>query len=335
MFYEDKRGVRVMKVYPFKFVPVLKEIIWGGSKLKSCYNKQTLSDSIGESWEISGISDSVSVISNGEFKGSLLTDILKINAVEIMGERLAKKFGTEFPLLVKLIDAQENLSVQVHPNDELAKKRHNSFGKTEMWYILQNEPEAKLVSGFKKNFSKEEYVRRIENNTVEDALAYYMVKPGDAFFIPAGLVHAIGSGIVLAEIQQSSNITYRIYDYNRKDKDGNSRQLHTQESIVAVDFATEGGPVVPFKIRDGVERVATCEYFTVQTIDLFTTKEYGKKDFQKINSFVILMCLEGEGILNYEQGMEKIIKGETVLVPFVLKNSLSISGNAKFLEAYI
>ncbi|MDR1926333.1 MAG: class I mannose-6-phosphate isomerase [Endomicrobium sp.] len=324
-----------MKVYPFKFVPVLKEIIWGGSKLKSYYNKQTLSDSVGESWELSGINDSVSIISNGKFKGSSLTEILKINAVEIMGEGLAKKFGTEFPLLVKLIDAQKDLSVQVHPNDELAKKRHNSLGKTEMWYILQSEPGAKLVSGFKKNFSKEEYVRRIEDNTVEDALAYYMVKPGDAFFIPAGLVHAIGSGIVLAEIQQSSNITYRIYDYNRKDKDGNPRQLHTQESIVAVDFATKGGPVVPSKIRDGVERVATCEYFTVQTIDLFTTKEYGKKDFQEINSFIILMCLEGEALLNCEKGIEKMIKGETVLVPFVLKNSLSISGNAKLLEAYI
>jgi mannose-6-phosphate isomerase len=327
--------VEIIKVYPLKFVPILKEVIWGGSALKNCYGKRTLSASVGESWELSNIDKNISMISNGKFKGKLLTEILEINAVEIMGEIIARKFGSQFPLLVKLVDARDDLSVQVHPSDELAKKRHDSFGKTEMWYVLQNEPGAKLALGFKKELSKEEYIRRIADNTLEDVLAYYVVKPGCAFFVPAGLVHSIGSGIVLAEIQQSSDITYRICDYNRKNKDGSFRQLHTQESIGAVDFTAKGGYLVPYKIRDGVARVVTCEYFTVQTVDLVISRDYCKNDFQKINSFVILMCLEGEAVLKYEQGIENITKGETVLVPFVLKNTLLISGNAKLLKIYI
>ncbi|MDR3256065.1 MAG: class I mannose-6-phosphate isomerase [Endomicrobium sp.] len=324
-----------MELYPFKFIPILKEVIWGGKKLKNYYNKQTSSNSIGESWELSSVNGNISVVLNGKLKGTLLTEILKTNAIEIMGKHIAAKFGTEFPLLIKLIDARENLSVQVHPNDDLARKRHNSFGKTEMWYILQNEPEAKLVSGLKKEISKEEYIHRIKNNAIEDILAYYPVTPGEVFFIPAGLVHAIGAGILLAEVQQTSNITYRIYDYNRKDKDGNTRQLHTQESVDAVNFTAKGAPVTSFKIREGVKRLVACEYFTVQMIDLNVAKEYNNEDFKEIDSFIILICLDGNATINYKYGMEKIIKGENILIPAALRNSVSIIGNAKLLEAYI
>jgi mannose-6-phosphate isomerase len=322
-----------MKLYPFKFVPILKESIWGGNKLKKYYNKQTSSNSIGESWELSGVNENVSVVSNGNLKGMLLTEILETNAIEMMGESVVRKFGSEFPLLIKLIDARENLSIQVHPKNELAKKRYNSFGKTEMWYILQNEPGAKLLLGFKKEISKKEYINRIRNNTIEDALSNYTVEPGEAFFIQAGIVHAIGAGIVLAEIQQSSDITYRIYDYNRNI----NRRLHIQESIDAVDFLIkkERQPINTIHFSKNDEKcLMKCEYFTIFVIDLSITKKYSKK-YEKNDSFIIFMCLNGCAIINYEYGTEKIIKGETVLIPASLKSKISITGNAKLLKIHV
>ncbi|XRK16101.1 mannose-6-phosphate isomerase class I [Elusimicrobium posterum] len=225
--------------------------------------------------------------------------------------------------------------MQVHPDDALAKRRHNSFGKTEMWYILDNEPGAKLVSGLDRALTATEYVAKIKNNSIENFLSSYQVEKGQAFFIPAGLVHAIGAGIVLAEVQQTSDITYRIYDYNRKDKNGQPRQLHTEESVEAVNFAAQGGPVRQVPLRDGVEHVVSCEYFTVRSVDLSKAKVYGPDDDETIKSFIIFMCLEGGAEISYDGGKETMIKGETVLIPAAIKNTVTVTGNGKLLQAYV
>jgi mannose-6-phosphate isomerase len=322
-------------LYPLKFTPILKETVWGGEKLRSCYNKQTTSSSVGESWELSGVKENISIISNGELAGVSLTEILKTDSIAILGERVVKIFGNEFPLLIKFIDAQENLSVQVHPNDVLAKKRHNSFGKTEMWYILQNDPDAKLVLGFNKKLNKDEYLRKANDGTIEDVLNYQAVTPNEAFLIPAGLIHAIGAGIVLIEVQQTSDLTYRIYDYNRKDSNGNCRKLHVQESVDAIDFSAKAVTLSNMENKIGVKPVVECKYFNVQTIDLSLIEKYNTESLKQIDSFVILICFDGHATLKYDHGMEKMIKGDTVLLPAALKNTVLLTGDAKFLEVYI
>src|SRR6056297_3527835 len=213
--------------YPIKFNPILKEKIWGGKKLKSILNKQTNRDDLGESWEISGVTGNISVVANGEFKGFSLKDLLEEYKEKILGEKIYKEFDTDFPLLIKFIDANTELSVQLHPNDELAQQRHNSFGKTEMWYIMQADEGAKINIGFKESVSKEDYISRLEEGKIVELLNFEEVKKGDSFFINTGKVHAIGAGVLLAEIQQTSDVTYRIYDWDRTDDDGNSRELHT------------------------------------------------------------------------------------------------------------
>jgi mannose-6-phosphate isomerase len=323
-------------LYPLKFTPILKETVWGGEKLKSCYNKRTTSSSVGESWELSGVKGNISIISNGELAGRSLTEILKTDSTAILGRRIVDKFGAEFPLLIKFIDAQENLSVQVHPNDVLAKNRHNSFGKTEMWYILQNDPDAKLVLGFNKELDKEEYLRKANDGTIENVLNYQAVTPNEAFLIPAGLVHAIGKGIVLIEVQQTSDLTYRTYDYNRKDKNGNYRKLHIQDSVDAIDFSAKAVKMSEKTGNSGgLKRVAECKYFNAEAIDLSLIKKYNTEALKQIDSFVILICFDGHATLEYDQGLEEITNGETVLLPAALKNTVLLTGDAKFLEVYI
>ena len=323
-------------LYPLKFTSILKETVWGGEKLRSCYNKQTNSSSVGESWELSGVKENISIISNGELAGVSLTEILRTDSIAILGERVVEKFGTEFPLLIKFIDAQENLSIQVHPNDVLAKKRHNSFGKTEMWYILQNDPGAKLILGFNKELDKEEYLRKATNGTIEDVLKYQEVTPNEAFLIPAGLVHSIGKGIVLIEVQQTSDLTYRIYDYNRKDKNGNCRKLHIQDSVDAIDFSAKAVKMSEkMGNSSGMKCIAECKYFNVEIIDLSLIKKYDIEDFKQIDSFVILICFDGHTTLKYDKGLEEITRCETVLLPAALKNTVLLTGDAKFLEVYI
>lgn len=324
-----------MSFYPVKFEPILKETLWGGNKLKKFYNKQTDLPLVGESWEISGVNGNVSIISNGHFKGLKLTELLKRNPVEVLGRKVADRFGNEFPLLIKFIDARENLSVQVHPNDELADKRHkNSFGKTEMWYILQTLPGAKLVLGFDKVLDREKYIKKSQNGTIEDVLNYKEIAPGEAFLIPAGLVHAIGAGIVLIEVQQTSDITYRIYDYKRKDKNGSFRKLHISESIEAIDFSAKALEPPETKTSCGIKYIAECKYFSAELLDLNLIDE-NTELFKEIDSFVILVCFDGTADLKYKGGLERINKGESILVPAILVNNISLSGNAKLLKVYI
>ena len=223
-------------LYPLKFQPILKDKIWGGTKLKTIFGKPAQTDKLGESWELSGYEGDESVVENGFLAGNNLTELIEIYMGELIGDKVYEQFGMSFPLLFKLIDANENLSIQVHPGDEVAAERHGSFGKTEMWYVVDADPGAELIIGFTKDCTRDEYVDALENDQVEELLQNVPVKKGDVFFIPAGLVHAIGKGVVVAEIQQSSDITYRIYDYKRVDDHGNERDLHTAEALDVIDF---------------------------------------------------------------------------------------------------
>jgi len=300
-------------LYPLKFNPILKDRIWGGKKLKSNYGKNALNDKLGESWELSGYENDESVVANGFLEGNNLVELTEVYMGDLVGDKVYDIFGLTFPLLFKLIDANENLSIQVHPGDEIAAERHNSFGKTEMWYVVEAEPNAELIIGFNKDCTQEEYVDALENDRVEDLLQKVPVQKGDVFFIPAGLVHAIGKGVLVAEIQQSSDITYRIYDYKRVDDKGNERELHTEQALDVIDYSACTQPKTVYTpVLNQITKLAECEYFTTNMIqfDHALTRNYGT-----IDSFVSYMCVEGSFIVETEAEKLLVQKGETVLIP--------------------
>ena len=324
-------------LYPLKFIPICKDKIWGGNKLNELLNKQYPElPNCGESWEISGVQDEVSVVSNGFLKGNNLEELIEVYMGDIVGEKVYEKFGTEFPLLVKFIDANDNLSIQVHPNDELAMERHDAYGKTEMWYVVQADPGAKLISGFNRKIDKEGYLKYFKNGQLEEILNYEEVKAGDVFFIPAGRVHAIGKGIVVAEIQQTSDVTYRIYDFNRVDDQGNPRELHTDLAIDAIAYQYETNYRTDYKsIDDQSVKLIECQYFTTNILPLTTSVE---RDFTDLDTFVIYSCLEGKYTIGWEDESMEVKKGESVLVPAMINNfvlSAVGGGTAKLLEVYI
>lgn len=319
--------------YPIKFNPILKEKIWGGEKLKNILNKQTNRDDLGESWEISGVTGDISVVANGEFKGFSLKDLLEEYKDRILGEKIYREFDADFPLLIKFIDANTELSVQLHPNDELAQQRHNSFGKTEMWYIMQADKGAKINIGFKESVSKEDYIARLEEGKIIELLNFEEVKKGDSFFINTGKVHAIGAGVLLAEIQQTSDVTYRIYDWDRTDDDGNSRELHTALAIDAIDFEKKDDFKLNYKKKVNTSsEVASCKYFTTNYLPV---KGEIEKDYSNLDSFVIYMCVGGEGQVSVNDNSEKIRQGETLLIPAENKNVQLLAENCELLEVYI
>lgn len=322
-------------LYPLKFEPLLMERIWGGNKLQTELNKPLNGrNDIGESWELSGVEDHVSVVSNGFLKGNTLSELIEIYMGDLVGERVFQQFGHEFPLLIKFIDAREDLSIQVHPDDELAQKRHQSFGKTEMWYVLQAEKGAELISGFQGSVTADKYIKSVENNSLESLLARHPVQTGDVFYIPAGRVHAIGAGILLAEIQQTSDVTYRIYDFGRRDAQGNERELHTQQALEAIDFKSYSDYKTAYKTdENGVSEVVTSPYFKTGLLDL---NKQVARDYYSLDSFVILICTEGSAIIQYGEGAEEISKGETVLLPADLKQVTIIpQASVKLLEVYM
>lgn len=307
-------------LYPLKFKPIYKTPIWGGDKFKKIFNRSEVPDRCGESWEISGVDDYNSVISNGFLAGNTLNEILEVYMGDLVGDVVYDNFGNNFPLLVKFIDANDNLSVQVHPDDELAWQRHESFGKTEMWYVLDAEPGAQLVNGFNKEMSKEEYLETVKNGKLMDILNFMPVKKGDVFFIPSGRVHAIGKGILLAEIQQNSDITYRIFDYNRVDSNGKSRELHNHQAVDAIDYKLYDNYRVKYnsEINKTVNAV-DCKYFTT---NIFRFNMPIEKDTPEIDSFIIYMCTDGKCRIEYDddRNFVDLKKGETILVPAVIKN---------------
>ena len=323
------------ELYPFKFEPILKDKIWGGTRLREVLNKTAASSNCGESWEISAVQDNISVVANGYLAGNELQELVEVYMGDLVGDSIYDQFGIEFPLLIKFVDANDNLSIQVHPNDELAKQRHNAFGKTEMWYIVESDPGARLISGFNRELDEQVYLEHLKNNTLPDILNFEEAVPGDVFFVPSGRVHAIGPGILLAEIQQTSDITYRIYDWDRMDDQGKGRELHTELALEAIDYRHyDNYRTVYESMINQTSQVVDCPYFTTNVLQFDRQVE---KDFNFIDSFVIYMCLEGAYDLRYaDKETLNVARGETVLVPAVIKNiELVPREPSKILEVYI
>lgn len=319
-------------LYPLKFQPILKKRIWGGNKLATVLNKQTDSNCIGESWEVSDVEGDTSVIINGSLKGTSLKELqLKFRA-DLIGEKNYKIFKNKFPVLIKFIDAKKDLSIQLHPNDELAAKRHNSFGKTEMWYVMQADKDSNLIVDFNQKMNKDKYLHHLNNKTLPDVLNYDKVKEGDAYFIEVGRVHAIGAGVMLAEIQQTSDVTYRVYDWDRVDEQGNSRELHNDLALDAIDFNMPDNYKVKYSKKDNVSnKMVSCPYFTTNYLEL--TKTINKKNTN--DSFVIYMCVGGDALIETKNHSETIKKGETILLPAALKKYSIKTNKAKLLEVYV
>lgn len=319
--------------YPIKFKPILQDKIWGGSKLRDLLNKDTIRDRVGESWEISGVEGNVSIVEKGPDKDKKLTDLIAEYKGDLVGDKIYNKFGNDFPLLIKFIDAKTDLSVQLHPNDELAKQRHNSFGKTEMWYVMQADKGSKLNIGFKKDLDKREYLEYLDNGKITELLNFEEVKKGDSVFINTGKVHAIGGGVLLAEIQQTSDITYRIYDWDRVDAKGQSRDLHTALAIDAIDFKKKDDYKLNYeeKINSSSE-IASCEYFTTNFLPV---KGELEKDYSNLDSFVIYMCVEGKAEISINDHSENLKKGQSILIPASAEKVKLKADLAEILEVYI
>ena len=319
-----------MKFYPLVFEPILKERIWGGTKLKTLLNKPINSEITGESWEISTVENDVSVVASGAFTGKTLNALIDLYPAEILGDKVYARFGKQFPLLFKYLDAREDLSIQLHPNDELAKKRHNSFGKTEMWYVMQADDNARLIVGFKEKSSPEEYLSHLNNKTLLDILDTKKVQSGDVFMLETGTIHAIGAGTVIAEIQQTSDVTYRVYDFDRKDANGNTRELHVDLALEALNYDKIEAQRFYDKIDNTANAVVDCPYFTTSFIPL-----NGSAIFSKTNdSFRVLMAVEGDFSLLVAGESYHYKKGSTVLLPAVITD-YQLDGQASVLEISI
>jgi mannose-6-phosphate isomerase len=322
------------KLYPLKFTPVILDKIWGGKKLNSILKKDTSSSRAGESWEISGVKGNISMVSEGFLEGNNLTELIEIYMGDLVGDKVFEKFGYEFPLLIKFIDARDRLSIQVHPHDQLAAKRHGSFGKTEMWYVLQADDDAEITVGFSKKVSREEYLEHLNKKTLENILNIEKTKKGDVFMLPAGRLHAIGAGILLAEIQQTSDITYRIFDYDRPDQSGKLRELHTELALDAIDFNHYDKYKTDYLVNPNEQiSLADCEYFHTNLYEL--SKSY-ELDYIDKDTFVIFMCTEGKIRLEYLDGASELSQGETILVPAVIKNLyLTPLMKSRLIEVYL
>ena len=317
----------------FKFNPLLKSILWGGEKIVPFKHLTSDQKQVGESWEISGVKDNESVVSNGEYKGWTLNKLVDTLKDKLVGKENYERFGNEFPLLVKFIDARQQLSIQVHPTDEQAQVKGLGRGKTEMWYVMESDADASLRSGLKQKITPEQYKEMVEDDTITEALCEYPVKEGDVFFLPAGRIHSIGAGCFLAEIQETSDVTYRIYDFKRKDAEGNYRQLHTKEAAECIDYTVYPDYRTQYEARknEPVELVS-CPYFTTSVYDL---TEPMTLDYSDLDSFVIFVGLKGEGEITDAEGNTISFRaGESVLLP-ATATTVKVSGTIKFLESYV
>ncbi|MBN1387694.1 MAG: class I mannose-6-phosphate isomerase [Bacteroidales bacterium] len=322
-------------LYPLKFIPILKERVWGGNRLSQEYGKKADEKArIGESWELSGVQGDISIVANGFLEGNNLEEIIEVYMGDLVGEEIYEKFGREFPLLIKLIDANEDLSIQVHPPDDMARERHHAYGKTEMWYVLEAEKNSKIYTGFNREMTEELYVKALKQGDIAKILNIENPEPGDVFFIPAGRIHAIGKGVMLTEIQQTSDITYRIWDWNRNGLDGKPRELHTELAVDAIDYNTYAS----YKTRvepkpNGTVNIIDCKYFTTNIIELDQTII---KDYSLIDSFVIYICVSGSAKLEWDSRSMNLEKGETVLIPALMTTiGINPAPSARILEVYI
>lgn len=322
-------------LYPLRFEPILKKRVWGGTALQKSYGKMVPEGvCVGESWETSGLEGDESVVTNGFLAGNTLNEIVEVYMSDLTGESVYEKYGDEFPLLVKLIDAEEFLSVQVHPDDKMAASMHHAYGKTEMWHILKAAPGAKIFCGFREGIGREQYLEAEARGTLPEIINAETASAGDTFLIPAGMIHAIGPGIVLAEIQQSSDITYRIFDWNRTGSEGEKRELHTVLAREALKFDASGGRVhTPEITINQTTRLVSGDYFTTNILKFDSIIG---KDYNPIDSFVILLCTEGSYDLDWDEGSEHIVAGQTILVPAMVRDIiLNPKPDATILEIFL
>ena len=316
----------------YKFEPLLKQTLWGGDKIIPFKHLDAQMENVGESWEISGVKDNETIVANGEHKGKSLNELVREQKGKLVGEENYQRFGDEFPLLIKFIDARQDLSIQVHPTDEIAHRQGKSRGKTEMWYALEPTPGAQLYNGLKQQITPEQYKEMVENDTITDALARYEVRDGDVFFIPAGRIHAIGAGCFVAEIQQTSDVTYRIYDFKRKDKNGNYRELHTKEAAESINYTVLDNYRTEYNLpKNEGTQVVQCPYFTTAVYDL---TEPMTLDYSELDSFVILIAVKGSGTLTADGETISFQMGDTVLIP-ATTSEVKVDGTVKFLETYV
>ena len=302
-------------MYPLKFKPILKTLVWGGEKIAPFKEIATDQHNIGESWELSGVKGNESVVANGEFEGKTITELVREFKGRLIGEKNYSRTGEEFPLLIKFIDAKQDLSIQVHPDDKLAAERHNgSKGKTEMWYVVAADKDAHLMSGLTRKITPEEYEKKVNDHTITEVLHDYKVAPGDVFFLPAGRIHSIGSGSFIAEIQQTSDITYRIYDFGRLGLDGKPRELHTELAKAAIDYTVYPDYRTEYSKEKNKENILVdCNYFTTSLYDLDTEVT---RNLEDLDSFLVVICIAGKGSLKDAEGHTVTLhQGETVLVP--------------------
>lgn len=322
-------------LYPLRFRPVLKETLWGGTALRERFGKNTLmGTTTGESWEINGMTGISSQVANGFLRGNSLEEITEVYMGDLVGDHVYDRFGNEFPLLIKFIDARDTLSIQVHPDDSLSSERHHAWGKTEMWYVMDAEPGAVIYTGFRNKISKEEYLAALEAGRVADLVNVTPVNPGDVFFIPAGLVHAIGAGVILTEIQQTSDVTYRIYDWDRVDAAGKPRELHTDLALDAIDFDLDESNLIR-KTAEMNQTVllAECDYFHTSVIQFDRPMI---KDYSLTDSFVIYICTGSMAVIECFDHIEEIREGETLLIPASADSvTLIPQGTATLLEVFI
>ena len=325
----------------YKFKPLLKQTLWGGDRIIPFKQLDVRMENVGESWEISGVPGDETVVADGPMAGKQLNELVREEKERLVGRENYERFGDEFPLLIKFIDARRDLSIQVHPNDEVAHRQGKERGKTEMWYAIGGgersaesgeAPLPQLYLGLKQQITPEQYKQKVEDGTITDALARYEVHEGDVFFIPAGRIHAIGAGCFVAEIQQTSDVTYRIYDFKRRDKDGNYRQLHTREASEAIDYTVLTDYRTRYTLEQNVpEQVVSCPYFTTAVYDL---TEPMTLDYSDLDSFIIIIGVKGEGTLTADGEQTTLRAGETILLPATTKE-VRVEGCVRFLETYV
>ena len=323
-------------LYPLKFKPIYKDKIWGGDKIRTVMGMDfSPLNNCGEAWVLSGVEGNPSVVTNGFLAGNELNELLEVYMYDLVGDEVYEKYGNEFPVLIKLIDANDWLSIQVHPDDDLAARRKIGRGKTEMWYVLGADKDAQLISGFNTRLNQQTYVKHLEDKTLPDVMNYEKVSVGDVFFMPAGRVHALGPGVLLAEIQETSDTTYRIYDWDRVDDEGNSRDLHIDEALEAIDFEIHDKYRTDYReLPDQSNTLVSCDHFTTNLVLL--EKHSIEKDYSALDSFVALLCAEGKVIIKDETGKYELAAGELILIPAITENILiNPLEKSKLLEVHI
>jgi mannose-6-phosphate isomerase len=325
----------MQSLYPFRFTPVFKEKIWGGQKIKDILHLNVGDiPNCGEVWLVSGVPDSQTVVSNGYLAGNELNELVEVFMGDLVGDKVYDKFGDIFPILIKIIDSNDWLSVQVHPDDALAAKRNLGNGKTEMWYVLQADENGELISGFNRPMTEEKYIKYLNDKQLKEILNFEKVVNNDVFYIPSGKIHALGPGLLLAEIQQTSDTTYRVYDWDRIDHKGMTRVLHTEEALEAIDFNYVSDHKTKFTpTENGTTQIIESEFFTTNIIEL--TKPL-RKDYGEIDSFIILMCIEGNCVIKWDGEPIELKTSDTVVIPNIIdKLELYPNTNCKLLEVYI